>query len=367
MPKIEFSFSINLESWGAKEIHHYGPLFTRWLPDGKDDALSLTTKDAGGEIKIWFSRRGFVDNGFLEFDLRRHEVDPTIMARQAILEAGPLSGVLILTDVTEEELLVIEHEKIGDPVYIDLGKRIVSQIWVPVSQVIRLLRENYGQYWIRELPIWDSRLESLGSYCTSRLELRWWSNPNSAWRKFCPTDPLISFQVKLQSIDHYKQYISQEDYFKIPKTLTQLCGSIPSSAILLSASENFDLGNLSYAIIEACTALEISISTYVREKLGKNPKFKGAISDFFSQKKETQLIFLASLGSTDIAEDDLDLAIQGINLRNQIVHEGFEPFNSEKNVARFLALRLVTVKLLSGTFYRFPSANPGNAIFPEVN
>ena len=68
-----------------------GPLFHQWLPDGEKDAVVL---DQALEFKAWFVRRGYIRDNFIEFDDSRREVDPDVMSRPAILQAGPLVGKL---------------------------------------------------------------------------------------------------------------------------------------------------------------------------------------------------------------------------------------------------------------------------------
>jgi hypothetical protein len=57
---------------------HYGPLFHRWLPDGDHDAIVLKTDDPNLELKVWFERRGFVENGNIQYSPSRFEVDPAV-------------------------------------------------------------------------------------------------------------------------------------------------------------------------------------------------------------------------------------------------------------------------------------------------
>jgi hypothetical protein len=363
MPSIELFFVIILENLGTNTIHHhYGPLFTKWLPNGDADALTLKTDEPNIELKVWFSRRGAVQNGIIEFDYSKQDVDQNVMEQQAILEAGPLSGSFILTDLTEEELSVVEQDVKDDPLYVKLGKRITKLIHRPVSRLIRILRVNYGQYWICDVPKWDSRRESLGAYCANKLQLSWRCNQESSLQDFRPTNSTSSFNITLPSDEFFKQYLAREDFLQLSEILASDYDPALATTAILRAHENFDQGDLSYAIIEACTALEIAMSSYVRKTYEGSKPLEGAVSEFFNLKKEAQLFFI-SLGIEDISKECLELAIGGIKLRNSIVHEGYEPHYCKEVNDKVSALMWVTTKLLPGPFFRFPTTAPGNVLF----
>jgi hypothetical protein len=93
MATLLLKFGVLLENYNIEEFdRHKGPLFHRWLPDGEKDAILVDVPDPTAELKVWFERRGFVDDRWIRFDYSRPEIDPEIMERQAILDAGPLRG-----------------------------------------------------------------------------------------------------------------------------------------------------------------------------------------------------------------------------------------------------------------------------------
>jgi hypothetical protein len=361
MNNIEFSFVIILGNYGDNT--HYGPLFTRWLPDDDNDSISIKTDDQNTDLLVWFSRRGFVQNDEILFDYNKKEVDQEIMERQAVLEGGPLFGRLILNDILDEELLAMEKDIIDNPAYIKLGKRIYNLVEKPVSRLIRILQINFGQYWISDFPKWDSRHESIGSYCRNQLQLSWRKNPQSTWQNFCPNLSSTSISVTLPSESIFKQYISKEDYSQLQSILSSNYDPKIINTALLQAHANYDQGDFSYAIVDACTALEIGMSAHVRDFYKDSKVLEKAASGFFDQNKEGQLFFI-SLGIKDISFDTLELVIKGIKLRNRIVHDGYK-LEQNNEVDKIIdAIFLVLSKLLPGPFFRFPTINPGNLIFP---
>jgi hypothetical protein len=146
-----------------------GPLFTRWLPNGRADAIVLNL-DSDTKLELWFERRGYVEpHGFIAFDYKRREVDEGVMRRQLLLDAGPLSGMLDLRNINDAQLTAVTDNKQDDPAYIALGRKVIMLISQPIRSMLSILRANYGQYWIRPLEPWDYQEGSIGAYC-ARLE-----------------------------------------------------------------------------------------------------------------------------------------------------------------------------------------------------
>ena len=167
MPTLLLKFGIILEDYSSSRLTElHGPLFHRWLPDGKKDAITLKT-GPNLKLKVWFDRRGFVHkSGLIVFNYDRRELDPNIIPKQAILDAGPLMGLLEIKNLSDQELSAVHENKIGDQRYIDFGKKVVKKLLFPsVHRFLNTLNINYGQYWIRGLEEWDSTKESLGNYC----------------------------------------------------------------------------------------------------------------------------------------------------------------------------------------------------------
>src|SRR2546423_8090993 len=102
MPTLLLKFCIYL---GQDIMRNFeGPLFHRWLPDGEKDALILETGTPNTTLKVWFERRGYVDDRHIKYDITRKEVDSAIIPTQAALVAGSLFGSLEIQGLTEEEV-----------------------------------------------------------------------------------------------------------------------------------------------------------------------------------------------------------------------------------------------------------------------
>ena len=221
-----------------------GPLFHQWLPDGEKDAVIL---DQALEFKAWFVRRGYIRDNFIEFDDSRREVDPDVMSRQAILQAGPLMGKLRVP-ASPSEREAVENVAIGSAEYVALGKRVVKTLVPPVQRFLGFLRTRYGQYWLPELSGWDSCRESLGNYC-SVLSLKWSLDEGVSWSEFRPTESRVMFVSRMSD---YSGYLTELDWRDLQSLDYEGMESGLGAELLTQANRFRDQGMLKYAFIEGC-------------------------------------------------------------------------------------------------------------------
>lgn len=365
MATLRLRFRINLEGSEFSPFSHHGPLFHRWLPNGENDAIVLQTEDANAELKFWFERHGFVERDFIRFDKERHEVDPTVMVKQAILDAGPLVGLLSIWDLPEEELAPLRNNRKGDPRYETLGKKILKIIQPPLSRFIDTLRINFGQYWIRELEEWNSREHSLGSYCGLRLNLKWSLDEGKTWIPFMPNDPVGEMRpVIIRMNKRFDDYITQEDWRHLAEVVKEKYEPSPAALILHRTHEHLDQGNLKYAFIEGVTALEVALHEFVRDKLGGINALLTSVQSFWGLPLVAQVTIV--VGTLEkVTQGDMENTVKAITTRNKIVHDGYNPASIVKS--ELLGLMKTVAVLLSGPEFRFPAINPGNAIKPVEN
>ena len=83
MKPIRFTFALHLEDWSIGEYERpNGPLFSRWLPNGVEDALTLLMENKSDDLRVWFKRRGKVVRDFIEYDREMEDVPIETMVRQ---------------------------------------------------------------------------------------------------------------------------------------------------------------------------------------------------------------------------------------------------------------------------------------------
>ncbi len=362
MPKLLLKFAIDLDEMSSSHFGHHGPQFHRWLPDGEKDAIVLDTSDSNAILKVWFERRGFVDGGLIRYDRKRREVDPGIVPKQAVLDAGPLMGLLGIHEISEEELVPLRENKSGDDVYKALGKKAIKLICPPVSNLINIIRTNYGQYWVPEFEGWDSRQRSVGGYCRFVLNMKWSLDEGGTWTDFiADKEPSAGIVVVIQSDKSFREFISKEDWGEIARVIRE--GYKPSGAasILARAHQLLDGGNLKYAFIEGVSALELSLGDFVRSNLQTEARLSEDMKSFWNLPLRSQLIAIA-IGRKEIPLEKLKDSLEAIEIRNKVIHEGLNPLeNASTKLSRLLE---VIAGLLSGPSFRFPQGNPGNALRP---
>ena len=333
------------------------------LPDGIDDSIILNI-DQNTELEIWFERFGFVDGHSIEFDYHRQEVDPDIIPQQAILEAGPLMGLLKISEISEEELVVLKENSIGDEKYIKLGKKVATKLIYPyVAGFIHILRTNYCQYWIQDLEKWDSRSESLGRYCNKRLHLNWSLDDGKTWSDFIPDKPigLILLESKIGFRKIFLEYLTYEDWQKLGEAIQNDYEPTLAVAVLARTNQFLDQGNLKHALIEVVSAFELAINEFFRRKI-TDVKYQSLFDDmasFMNLPLRAQVITISTLLG-NIPLQDIENAVNVVKMRNKLIHEGRDP--PEKAKYEICSLLNITKELLSGPGFKFPKSNPGNLI-----
>jgi hypothetical protein len=356
MSTLLIKFAVRLESYTEEHSCYHGPLFHRWLPNGREDSITLATGTDNAKLEVWFERRWFVEHGWIRFDYQRQEVDPLIMSQQAILGAGPLLGILEISGLAEDELGPILESKTGDEAYLRLGKRIVQDwFYPPISRLINVLRVYYGQYWICELAKWDSRKESLGAYCRD-VNMRWSVDCRDTWTKFLPN--AASHFIVARPIP-YQEYPGHEDWTTIESTVN--AADEPSlAAFALARTHEFrERGQLRNAFIEGITALELALDERMRRKLdGRKPLEDAAQAYYNKLSLKTRVAILASQVS-QVVLDNLEFALKAIEVRNDIMHEGKSP---PSNSADILSGLLRTIAAVLEQEFRFPEENPVNEL-----
>jgi hypothetical protein len=338
-----------------------GVLFHRWLPDGIEDALDAKTGTPNARLRFWFERCGYVDeSGLVTYDDKRREVAPERMALQGKLESGPLLALLELSNVAKEDLDAVIEKKVGDPRYVELAKRLLKDFIYPhLMRLLTILRNHYGQYWINELTEWDPRGgRSLGAYCRS-LNMHWSIDGGRTWSRFTP-------ERNVQKIWHapvdYREYITEQDWKELGTAMQR--DYVPSVAaeMLGGAHALFDQGDLRRALVEGTTALELAVDNFVDGRLhGAAGEFGKARSAFLDLPLPHKVAVAASV-ACNVSPEDISRSLKAIELRNKVVHEGYEP---DESASKYLkALFRTTAALLPEHRFKFPAGTSGNLRMP---
>jgi hypothetical protein len=354
-------FQVELEQRDYGHTRH-GPIFTRWLPAGREDALHFNTGHSKAKMLMWFERQGRTNGeGFTEFEKGERSVNPQAIKNQGGLEAGNLLGLLTLEEISETEIGCLNERRHGDATYLDLGKRVVNLIYPSVSRMLDLLRVVYGQFWLPQFPRYDSREWSLGSYCSDVLGLEWSLNEKGGRVSFLPdlTSRFSDVVVVSSSTKAFLTYLTRSDWMELQR-LINMSDEVPLAGRILSNARSLKAqGEIRLAIVEATTALELAIKSKLRQMLRNSQKCSEKAQAFYQLALAQQVAILGStLKGVSVAR--LEQCLLGIQSRNSVVHDGAHP--EEIPESQWDGLFNVTISLLEPPTYKLPLHDIGSMI-----
>ena len=355
---ILIRFKLYLEDYNIADdlIRPHGPLFHRFLPNGRADAINIPVSDKRNKLEVWFEQRGYTKDGFISYDDQRIEVDIALIPRQCKIDGGSLVGEAYFANTTESEMKSVEADRQGDE-YKQLSRRIIDFLLPPLSRFIEMLRTQFGQYWLKGIDRWDSRVQSLGSYC-AMLGLTW-SSDGKTFRLLSPTPLQMTVTAPSLPGRGFAEYLTRDDWARIK---TSFDPQIPTSlalVILGSANRLLDTGHLRQALVEGVSACELALGEFLRKNKSLVEMLPEAFNQFSKLALPSQLTLAAAM--TGLVEKDiLSQALKAIDRRNEIVHEGRMPSVEDETLLR--KLFQVSIVLL-----RLPECKlPGLAAFNQL-
>lgn len=127
--------------------------------------------------------------------------------------------------------------------------------------------------------------------------------------------------------------------------------------IITQSYEDYLKNEYRFSIINACTALELAIDAFYNNKNELEYTFKQKFSSFNNLPLLTRAITVLL---TAKAPDKVPIVSYFIDLRNSVVHDGYEPTdNFDYELNDFLE---IISKYILNENHKFPSHNHGNAL-----
>ena len=354
MPDLLIKFGIHIHEQLPFDVLRKppnGPLFTKWLPNGEADAIALKTNDSSASLRVWFRRHGVIgERGLIEFEWDKWEGNEATISKQGILDAGPLYGKLQLTGISDETLQVLIDKDEGNPAYLKLGKKVIDILFETVERFLMILRECFGQYWIRRLEKWDSRTQSLGGYCFEWF--LFWSSDGNQWEKFTPDkDKTRKVRIGTWGIFPYDEFLTHEDWLNLPSIVESNYSSSVSIQLIRRCYYVLLHGDSKYALIEGISSLELALEEFVRTKCDA---FKTqALNQKFKDMHKSGKLALVCCLTPGIEHDDIDKAIKAIEARNAVIHDGADAPADTKQLLQ--AVIRIVKKLLAPPAIKFPA------------
>jgi hypothetical protein len=281
------------------------------------------------------------------------------MERQAKLDTGPLLGEARFNNVTDAELEAVQDDRVGSEEYITLGKRLVEFLYPTLSNFISILRTQYGQYWLRELEPWNSRKQSLGQYCSTTLGLKWRDENEKQWKPFRPTELQQHLTLRVPRGRGWAEYLTKDDWEQLASSFDPDRAPSLAAIILGKAYEFCDNEELRQAFVEGVTALELALNEFARRKQIDGPLSRQELGRVL--KLQVREKFSATALMSDwVSKSAIEETLKAINIRNEIVHDGYTPEPSDEHVLRTL-FQTITA-FLHGDEYKFPVLIAGNRL-----
>ncbi len=331
-----------------------GPSFHRWLPRGIKDAIETDVEL--GHLQLWFERRGFTER-MVQFDFDRHEVDPHIVAKQGRLDAGPLFGKLQLANTPDDVIDILRRNLTGNAGYVALGKSIVKSVHPIIGRLFRLLRERYGQHWLKALELWDSRRLSLGAICGD-WNMSWSDDNGASWHVFKPDKSVRKYDATEQA--KFTEYSTQSDWFDLKTAMEKEDDPSLATELVTNSHRMISEGEFRHAVVEAVSALEVAISDAVRASIKGSNKLTDSATSFLKDTPLKTRLAVVSSFVGGIPAATVEDALAGIELRNRVVHEGFVP--EQQNMKQVRAALEVAAMLVPGPRIKFPVLSDWNSI-----
>lgn len=349
MVNISIKFSKDLCERSDRFHQHNGVCFHRWLPDGENDAIVLDER--GSKIKLWCERFGHEVRGCIEYDNEKREIDLNLMNRQGRLESGPLFGKIEALEISDDEYKVLEENKVGDPIYQNLGKRITKIIDPVLAKFFYIMRIHFGQFWIPEFEKFNSKEASIG-YHLRFMGMKWSSDDGKSWKIFEPDHEHPPVTAYFASHESYLELISNTDWKNLQSILQKEYKESLAAITLARTHRYIVQRDTRHAFFEGVTAVELAIEEFIHNNINDNKIFKENIQGFWNLPISTQLVTLST--ALNLSKSKVEETITAIKLRNRIVHDGFEPefFDVRKNL---ISLLEIVSKLLIGPKFKFPT------------
>lgn len=357
MPALLLRFAIVLENLSiapfdtATGERRHGPLFHRWLPTGAESGIDLTVDFPEAELRVWFEPRGYVQDGRVKFDYERQELDSVTIAREDVLDAGPLIGILRISEVEAEPLAAIREFVTGDPAYVGFGRKIAATLFRPLSRLIDTLRTNYGQYWLNPIQEWNAREQSLGSYFSQVIQTRWSLDDGATWSDFLPDAPAFLREAG-GSVAPYASLLTAGDWNDLQKSMSE--GYTPKLAanLVSKAHHAVEFKDLVGAVLLAKVAVEAGLNEFLHRKTRLNRTLAERLDPFASLPLATRLATVATLtDALPVAE--VESAIKLAEMYEKAIRDGWSPpANAGAELSR--VLKTIT-SLLGGPDFKFPN------------
>jgi len=156
------------------------------------------------------------------------------------------------------------------------------------------------------------------------LWLRWREGPDQPWRKFKPTESHSTLHATPLPRRRHREYLTESDWRDIQSSIHSRSEVPLALRLLAKAHELREANQVSEALIQAVTGVEVAIEYFLKTRRQDGSKDAELQQGFFGLPLRTRLAVLMAVVDS-VPTGTLNAAVEAIRTRNDVVHEGALP------------------------------------------
>lgn len=323
---ISLTVPLSDEDWGGPCITFY-----QWIPEDLHDAIVVA--DGSRKVSITVDKSCVSSLGEVTDELIKSWVNISVSKFKIEVELKGIDDELLGFIYNERESPREIHHGIKPDEgkynelkerYELLGVEVAELAFNVFNRVISFARNAKGQYWLTEHKFHKNRLTGLNNQFRAKAKI-----DNGEWFRWCPP-----------SIDHITIYshgdeiaIRRDEWGSVSEFVASKSRPNLVFELIANSRQLFDSGYMRSSVIEAATALEVSVSNFGSNaninKLSEFP-YAGRID---KARIGSQIEHLGLSGSIrylipllfpeDVLPNDvLSKCYKALEVRNNVVHKG---------------------------------------------
>jgi hypothetical protein len=148
----------------------------------------------------------------------------------------------------------------------ELGQRIVQDIKDSANTLVRLIRTNYGQHWLKPVGLEEPDLQNFLDDTRARWE------KNGVWTPLVVSPRVV--RIPGGVVGGGRQYLEVTDWAAIRTSIRRGDTSLETYALVSDAKERFEQGDKHIAVLHLNSAMESAVDRFIEDQLG--PKVPAA-------------------------------------------------------------------------------------------
>lgn len=294
--------------------------FSHWLPLGKEQGITIDER--GLEILIWFDLQStWWASQPTEDDLKNNV---NVLAHYALCQVTVRGIEPNLSNYVAKRGYDKPNDSVNDAhenQYTELGNRVIKTVFSRFNRLIAYARVEKGQFWLVEYDLEEGRDNNFFRSLEAKAKID--DGDTFGFNPVC-MKPIVIHMVE------EKRYISETEWSKVIEFVVGNERPSLTLELLSRANQLAKHGFARSALIEAVTALEISVSDFAISN-GKLANKFGERLAVNSLKKQVEHLGLSGtvrflipllLDNDALPSNVLSACQEAITIRNNVVHNG---------------------------------------------